>query len=123
VTAPAYTQEFAGHTPGPWTVTEWERDNGGTDWMVWGPKGSNHLGEPEIQGEYGSEADARLIAAAPSLLSERDSLKREVEELRGALREVLSLAEGAHEPSHSEAEELINGIAQSARAALSRGAA
>jgi hypothetical protein len=55
---------------------DWERANGGTDWNVWGPKPSNHIGA-DIAGEYGSEADARLIAAAPELLELAKKYRRE----------------------------------------------
>jgi hypothetical protein len=54
-------------TPGPWQALPWEADNGGTDWNVWGPKQTNHIGDDNLSGDYGSEHDARLIACAPEL--------------------------------------------------------
>ena len=57
------------HTPGPWDALPWEVDAGGTDWNVWGPKASNHIGNYDLMGEYGSEADARLISASTELLA------------------------------------------------------
>lgn len=59
----------AKHTPGPWEALELERANGGKDWNIWGPKGSNHIGDEDLRGDYGLEADARLIAAAPDGLA------------------------------------------------------
>lgn len=56
-------------TPGPWEALPWEQDAGGKDWIVWGPRPTNHPGDDNLRGEYGSEADANLIAAAPDLLA------------------------------------------------------
>lgn len=55
------------HTPGPWQATSWEAKSGGTDWVVWGPKSPNHDYHSDLRGDFGSEADARLIAAAPDM--------------------------------------------------------
>ena len=75
----------AKHTPGPWTAKEWEREKGGLDWNVWGPKSSNHIGADydRLAGDYGSEADARLIAAAPDLLEALDGQVRNCPLCRG----------------------------------------
>ena len=60
---------MTGHTPGPWEALPWERESGGQDWNIWGPRPSNHPGHPDLEGDVGSEADARLIAAAPEMLA------------------------------------------------------
>jgi hypothetical protein len=75
------------HTPGRWEALPWEVEAGGTDWNVWGPKASNHVGNPNLEGDYGSEADARLIASAPDLLAERDRLKEINAELLDLLQD------------------------------------
>jgi hypothetical protein len=54
---------MSGHTQGPWEALPWERENGGTDWNVWGPQPSNHPADHALQGDFGSEAEARIIAA------------------------------------------------------------
>ena len=58
------------HTPRPWEARE-VVDYGGAHlaWDVEGPKRPEGLG-----GRFGSEADARLIAAAPDTLEQRDEL-------------------------------------------------
>lgn len=68
------------HTPGPWTALEWEVAKGGTDWNVWGPKASNHVRDDDLRGDYGSEADARLIAAAPELFDVASSFRVEAKD-------------------------------------------
>ena len=65
------------HTPGPWT-----NDNGriyANGAML------ADCDTPGHETEHQLDANARLIAAAPDLLAERDRLKAQVEELRGAL--------------------------------------
>jgi len=60
------------HTPGPWKITtSWK------DYMVEGPNGEEIIWQ---DGPYGtptiSEADARLIAAAPDLLKFAQAMAR-----------------------------------------------
>ena len=62
------------HTPGPWTAEYDNRGNGGFgEWYNVGPARVYIVGES-------SEADARLIAAAPDLL---EALEAAVDQLEG----------------------------------------
>ena len=87
-----------GVTPGPWEALDWEHENGGTDWNVWGPKRTNHTVASDLSGDFGSEADARFIAASrqlvPALLSERDALREAALDALAALVAAVSLLEG-----------------------------
>lgn len=97
------------HTPGEWTVLEWEVDRGGTDWNVWGPKGSNHVTDDNLRGDYGSEADARLIAAAPDLL----------EALRGAIG-ALEFSRDYHMDLNNEEQAFAQDKLDAAHAAIAK---
>lgn len=70
------TEQFDGHSPGPWTITA----RNGT-WVVHSE--CIYSGEVATMNDY---EDAKLIAAAPELLAE-------VKQLRAALSECLWLAE------------------------------
>lgn len=61
----AETKEQVKHTPGPWSF--WHdtcakcREDGTAEFCIDGPPGGSH-------GQFSSEADARLVAAAPDML-------------------------------------------------------
>ena len=88
------TEQFDGHTPGPWVakfdehgvegslVVEGNRDDGafGSGWEV-GCQSPLWVGESNK-----NMPDARLIAAAPDLLAEVERLQHQVEAARGVLR-------------------------------------
>lgn len=56
------------HTPGPWTAIQVE----GGEWTIW-REGTNHF-VTETTGTMATEANARLIAAAPDLLEALEAL-------------------------------------------------
>lgn len=58
----------ATHTPGPWRISSFEPSSGGTNRMV---MGADNFAVAYISGrtEAEHEADARLIAASPSLFA------------------------------------------------------
>ena len=74
-----FMSDYTGHTPGPWNenairaLLRFGRKNDG-DWdssIYWE---NENLNMP-------SDADARLIAAAPELLAERDRLREALKEI------------------------------------------
>lgn len=82
--------EFEGHTPGPWHVD--------TDYPGWvaadnEPRdGGDIICDAPQEGEASItrwRANAALIAAAPSLLSDHKRMSAEIERLRGALEKTL----------------------------------
>lgn len=88
------SQEFAGHTPGPWTADRMilgaskDRRSG---FIVNGPDADplpvricDIRCSPESPFSA-SQANAALIAAAPALRAERDALREQVRALREAL--------------------------------------
>ncbi|RVG88709.1 hypothetical protein [Sinorhizobium meliloti] len=105
---------MSGHTPGPWTT----RQQFANRWLIEKDQGSNDAGEKLIPlclaavhttilevgcGERDTEANARLIAAAPDLLQlafqYRDDLRHPPspdsrERRLAAIEAVLSKAEG-----------------------------
>jgi hypothetical protein len=81
-------KQFAGHTPGPWKVTR-NGKSGGT-YRIWRndpdqPNETNN-GYACISSHISTEPNARLCAAAPSLLAEVERLQARVSELEAALR-------------------------------------
>ena len=90
------SDDFKGHTPGPWFVYE--------DCSRVGAEGAKTV-ETGIAGKYLTESlfdrtgnlynphDARLIAAAPDMADELTRLRAEVEALRLALRKTVDMAE------------------------------
>lgn len=79
------TKQFNGHTPGPWhtraldpnTQTEWAAVTSTGDWIL--RVAEDNKGWPL------SQADARLIAAAPELLDLLKDARRMVQELHALL--------------------------------------
>lgn len=69
-TAEKPTQQVARHTPGPWTADEFDEDwTGRICDLGWGLMVRRASAPPDdIPSEAESEANARLIAAAPDLL-------------------------------------------------------
>ena len=76
------TEQFDGHTPGPWCANEWGTDG---EWMPEEGWAVQHLAvnEPLFPDEAeewvclaDNEADARLIAAAPDLLADVKRLRQ-----------------------------------------------
>ena len=66
------TDEYEGHTPGPWTTM---RSEAQTKWTV---DMKNGLG---FNGNFTIEADAKLIAAAPDLLVEVKQARKIIPQL------------------------------------------
>jgi hypothetical protein len=98
---------MSAHTPGPWRLTPWYDDRGRTSrnkWQgIYEPIPGQALGSKSIVLGWGakgevedvwvsmSEANARLIAAAPETAAERDRLRDVNEELLAALREIVCI--------------------------------
>lgn len=70
-----YTK-YEGHTPGPWSYYEDScaecRRTGTAEYCIVEPDGGDH-------GQFSNEADARLIADAPTLLAENKRLREALE--------------------------------------------
>ena len=80
------TDQFNGHTPGPWWIDE-VSDNGHKDtWLM----GNSPQDDMLLCMEFAesNEADARLIAAAPDLLDLLKDARRMVKELHALLERV-----------------------------------
>jgi hypothetical protein len=85
---------LVGTTPGPWTTrllptpggftVETNREYAGDRWWIADMGDSGHIGTEE------REANAKLIAQAPSLAAENALLAEQVERLREALRKCVS---------------------------------
>lgn len=104
--------DFAGHTPGPWTYYEWRSG----EYAIGAP---GHHDLAEVNATDGADdvfpalANAALIAAAPTLLAQRDAL---AEALAAIIDDTCSYIC----PSRGRAGEPIghNGRCNAARAAL-----
>ena len=82
------TQDFAGHTPGPWSIDKWSQvvdTNGRTIRAVGLALACGTINEDDP-----ATTNARLIAAAPSLLADRDALAAENRRLRAALEALVN---------------------------------
>lgn len=108
-------KDFAGHTPGPWTVRS-------DEFIVEAPDGLEVCRAPdECDNEGGTRfiyrqnyrANARLIAAAPQLLADR-------QELVEVLRESLALLEECAEELVPSALSPMSAAMTRARSLLSR---
>lgn len=80
--------EFAGHTPGPWKT---QRNDAKTYNIAADNDSAGLVAHVYSKGQSGANtwqaaANASLIAAAPDLLAERNTLAAHVAELRKALR-------------------------------------
>jgi len=107
------------HTAGPWEAAE-RGDYGdfdGESRVILGD--DRRIAVVQHSGSEEDEANALLIASAPTLLSERDSLREENERLRGALEAVEATASGPVS-AHEGADGTLRQIELTARAALSR---
>lgn len=83
------------HTPGPWACGV-RRD--GSIWLSLGDRNTG----PHYQGDLvASEADARLIAAAPKLLEALEASNAEVVRLRDAMFRVYATAANGGDPTPS----------------------
>jgi hypothetical protein len=77
------TQKFAGHTPGPWEISTYPYNNVRTE----------NDGICVFSGDYTTDANAALIAAAPSLLAEVERLQAVNAELLTAINNTLERGE------------------------------
>ena len=104
------SSEFEGHTPGPWFA--WKNS---AFWQIDAPEfgqiGDACASSASEKEGFGSmalgEANAKLMAAAPSLLSRALAAEAKVEKLR----EALELIESAHipdQPAASHGDELTH---------------
>lgn len=136
-------EEFKGHTPGPWRIAEGSgltEIGDATHWSGHVEMDSDeswrghiafvqsccHLRDGTTNGE--TEANARLIAAAPALLAERDALAAEVARLREALARITAIAARAACDNNQDGSDYQLGraagteaCAHVARAALAQG--
>jgi hypothetical protein len=96
----------AGHTPGPWTVSDLYADDMGHPELSITAKVNGKVCHPAAvclqfpRMEGMQMANARLIASAPDLLAERDRLQALNAELAAALNEVRSDLWLQIEPKH-----------------------
>jgi hypothetical protein len=81
-------EKISGYTPGPWYINNCD----GTHYAVIGPD-NTHAGVGEyianLVGTADTEANARLIAAAPELYADNERLRADNEELRTVLANVI----------------------------------
>ena len=88
MTKPLDLEQFEGHQPAPWEASREIHNDPDMaheqDWLVWCEAWSNHI----CTDQY--EADAKLIAAAPSLLAEVKALRKSLERL--ASMEAMTIA-------------------------------
>ena len=72
------TEQFNGHTPGPWTVDVHKVGENISALLIESDMTTHSncvLAEVEVENKY-AEADAQLIAAAPELLAEVERLRQ-----------------------------------------------
>jgi hypothetical protein len=62
------------HTPGPWYVREQDDIDAEGNGYVWAVKGESHGSYIQNPGHANSEANARLMAAAPEMLKALEEL-------------------------------------------------
>lgn len=83
------------HTPGPWTAEESgnRQADGQVPWAVYAPDDSEYASPGELQcvATYLTQANARLIAAAPALLAACEAVKCHVCGGKGTLHRSCSL--------------------------------
>jgi hypothetical protein len=92
-------REAMKHTPGPWVVDPAVRQG----FTVYAPKEGFIVGTQDEEGRYGaieSEANARLIAAAPDLL---EALQQATSALEWRWERVANCAAPVHETAIQEA--------------------
>ncbi len=78
------TEQFDGHTPGPWVWDSTILTNHEAIHWAYGTKGVDIV---DIRvGPMAQEPDLQLMAAAPDLLAEVKRLQHQVEAARGVLR-------------------------------------
>ena len=108
--------EFAGHTPGPWGHDCAGYVSGGdaNGWIA-----TVHYGGPSVEKDEWT-ANQNLIAAAPTLLAERDALRAENARLREALDQIANDCASIDEADPPEANILAGNCGRIARAALSK---
>lgn len=79
-------KDFEGHTPGPWLTRPAQTKDGGATVIESAPNTANIGFVWGIEDDE-PKANARLIAAAPDLLAERNELRAENERLTRELAE------------------------------------
>ncbi len=109
------TSQFDGHTPGPWQIDTDTRDGARTlildrDGLLVADSGAGSNPNDRAAARAECERNARLIAAAPELLRQRDALAE-------ALREVTDRYERL-DRRHALPDSGPNGSIARARAAL-----
>ena len=112
------TNNFDGHTPGPWEMADrWgSRDPGFAIYHK--PKRGPRIIIGWANPERETDTDGELIAAAPTLLRERDNLRAEAQRLTKVLRTIEDLTHTTpadiYPHDYMELCDRVNEIAQSA---------
>ena len=78
------TMTDAKHTPGPWEVVPSIPEEGYNCFWLKGPNGENLADISGYQSDQTKQANAQLIARAPDLLAENETLKKRISELEAA---------------------------------------
>ena len=81
------------HTPGPWYIREQDDIDAEGNGYVWAVKGESHGSYIQNPGHANSEANARLMAAAPELLAALEDMAAWEESLRGRIDAEASIVE------------------------------